>query len=105
MALIDCPECKRQISDKAPACPHCGNPMMAATLGANVGVETRPGKAVTTQATGKVWKVIQLIGFLICVMGVIIYVGGTQRMTGINLLFLGALVFLVGRFGGWWKHG
>ena len=27
MALINCPECKRQISDKAPACPQCGCPI------------------------------------------------------------------------------
>ncbi len=27
MALITCPECGKEISDKAPACPHCGNPM------------------------------------------------------------------------------
>ena len=27
MALINCPECNREISDKAAACPHCGNPM------------------------------------------------------------------------------
>lgn len=26
MALIDCPECGKQISDKATACPHCGIP-------------------------------------------------------------------------------
>ena len=26
MALIECPECKKEISDKATACPHCGNP-------------------------------------------------------------------------------
>ena len=26
MALIECPECKKEISDKAPACPHCGGP-------------------------------------------------------------------------------
>jgi len=26
MALIECPECKNQISDKAHACPHCGLP-------------------------------------------------------------------------------
>jgi predicted amidophosphoribosyltransferase len=26
MALIDCPECKRPISYKAEACPHCGLP-------------------------------------------------------------------------------
>lgn len=27
MALINCPECNREISDKASVCPHCGNPM------------------------------------------------------------------------------
>ncbi|SRR5579884_1969116 len=27
MALTHCPECKREVSDKAAACPHCGYPM------------------------------------------------------------------------------
>ena len=27
MAMIDCPECGKQISDKAPACPNCGVPV------------------------------------------------------------------------------
>ena len=27
MALINCPECDKEISDKAISCPHCGNPM------------------------------------------------------------------------------
>ncbi|MFA5516114.1 MAG: hypothetical protein WDA20_07485 [Desulfuromonadales bacterium] len=26
MALIDCPECQKQISEQAVACPHCGFP-------------------------------------------------------------------------------
>lgn len=26
MALIQCPECDNNISDKAIACPHCGYP-------------------------------------------------------------------------------
>ena len=26
MALIDCPECRKQISDRSTACPHCGLP-------------------------------------------------------------------------------
>ena len=30
MALIECPECKKQVSDKAPACPQCGAPIVAA---------------------------------------------------------------------------
>lgn len=27
MALIKCPECGKEISDKAKSCPNCGNPM------------------------------------------------------------------------------
>ncbi|MBR3108559.1 MAG: zinc ribbon domain-containing protein [Clostridia bacterium] len=27
MALILCPKCKREVSDKAHHCPHCGNPL------------------------------------------------------------------------------
>lgn len=30
MALIKCPECSRQVSDKAPACPQCGYPVAQA---------------------------------------------------------------------------
>lgn len=29
MALIACPECNAEVSDKASACPKCGNPMKA----------------------------------------------------------------------------
>lgn len=25
--LTDCPECKKQVSDRAAACPHCGHPL------------------------------------------------------------------------------
>jgi hypothetical protein len=27
MALVACPECGREVSDQAPACPHCGYPI------------------------------------------------------------------------------
>ena len=27
MALIKCPECELQVSDKALSCPHCGYPL------------------------------------------------------------------------------
>jgi len=27
MALINCPECKKEISDKVKSCPHCGYPL------------------------------------------------------------------------------
>lgn len=31
MALITCPECGREVSDRASACPHCGFPLSAAS--------------------------------------------------------------------------
>lgn len=31
MALIDCPECGGQVSDRAPTCPHCGVPIAVAS--------------------------------------------------------------------------
>jgi ABC-type phosphate transport system substrate-binding protein len=33
MALIDCPECKKQISNHAVACPHCGMPLVCPECG------------------------------------------------------------------------
>lgn len=29
MALINCPECSREVSDQATACPQCGTPIKA----------------------------------------------------------------------------
>lgn len=29
--LIPCPECKKEVSDAAPTCPHCGHPLNVAT--------------------------------------------------------------------------
>lgn len=30
MGLITCPDCKREVSDKAERCPHCGSPLREA---------------------------------------------------------------------------
>lgn len=33
MALIKCPDCKRDVSDQAPACPNCGRPIASGAPG------------------------------------------------------------------------
>ena len=33
MALIECPECKRAVSDRADACPGCGHPIATDAAG------------------------------------------------------------------------
>jgi hypothetical protein len=48
MALVNCPECAREVSDKAKACPHCGAPVSAAP--------------VLIEQTGKRLKLYQGIG-------------------------------------------
>ncbi len=46
MALIACPECGREVSDKAPTCPGCGAPIAGA-------VTAGPAPVTTIQATGQ----------------------------------------------------
>jgi hypothetical protein len=55
---------------------------------------------VITQATAKAPTIVQLIGFVLIVMGVVSCIGGDVR-NGVRLLMLGPLIWLVGRFWGW----
>jgi hypothetical protein len=51
MALIDCPECGRQVSDRAPSCPHCGFPIASsAPAPRDNAPEQRPEAAAATPA-------------------------------------------------------
>jgi len=45
MALIKCPECEKQISDKAEACPHCGCPKQYFTVSVNIDVASKENAA------------------------------------------------------------
>jgi len=46
MALINCPECGTQVSDRAPTCPKCGVPIAAQTIPAGAQVmPVEPTKA------------------------------------------------------------
>jgi len=71
-------------------------------------VETAPGRVVTTEATSKKWKAVQFAGFMISVIGIAMIMGGSgQRgfVGGGEVMVLGFMIFLFGRFMGWWKHG
>ena len=47
MALIKCPECSGQVSDKALLCPHCGFPMREGSYFVP-GPPEKPGNAALT---------------------------------------------------------
>lgn len=94
MALISCEECGSQLSSKAVACPKCGAPAK--------------GKGVvTTQQTSKVFKVMQILGFLLIVAGVVSCVGAPtgETLKSTWTWLLGLLLFLAGRVGAWWRNG
>jgi len=104
MALISCPECGRQVSDKASACPQCACPLGAVSVG-GVGV-------VTIQETSKKWKKLQLLGAIgvpVCFIGIMSSTGTDQPSGGASAFWvLGMLAsigaYIYGRFGAWWHH-
>src|SRR5207244_10472030 len=60
MALTKCPECSGDVSDKASACPHCGYPMRW------------PGRVQIIEKTGRGWKAIRVLGWLLVIGGVLV---------------------------------
>jgi len=82
MALIDCPDCQKRISQAAPVCPHCGRPMAAFS-----------NKAVQVQRKGGKFE---FIGFLSILAGMgLLYVSG---VLGAIIISAGFVIFLAGRF-------
>lgn len=51
MALINCPECRTQVSDKAEKCPKCSYPINKA-VNTNIVVESKEGCFLQTLNTG-----------------------------------------------------
>ena len=95
MALIKCPECNKEISDKADACPSCGYSVEAAAR--------RAGNVQTIEQTSKQWKQAQLIGVALAIIGIIMAVSG--NIYGGFALFLGIALFIGARIGAWWENG
>jgi len=54
MALIQCYECSREISDKAPVCPHCGAPSISQAKVQDVKEQfaTQPAKSEVRAKSG-----------------------------------------------------
>ena len=92
MPLIKCPECGKQISDRAPACPSCACPI----------------KPITIEATGKKWKGLQLIFALLFAIAFIWTLASLSSPESSPIPALLAIIGLFGyifsRIGSWWYH-
>ncbi len=82
MALITCPECKKEVSDRAMSCPSCACPLE---------------RAVTTGATGKKWKGIQLVSLGAIFLGILVAFGTPIPQGGAyaGLMIVGGLIGLL----------
>lgn len=110
MALIECPECQRQVSDKAAACPQCGLPISLSSGEEN-------GNVVTTQQTSKGLKEQIILSYLTMGGGVFVmfctplwmrakgyHFEGGDLLYGFLVLLAGLIWMLVTKFRIWWNH-
>jgi len=104
MALILCSECKKEVSDKAFSCPHCGAPISPGTL-------TSDENVTTIQLTKKKWKKHKLIAFIILIVGFIMVMkalegdGAGYGSLGGVLIFIAFIWAIVAKLGAWWSTG
>ena len=108
MALINCPECKQKVSDKAPACPGCGCPIASSGE-----VRATGAPITTTQTTSKRLKLHSLGAALLLIVGVVWFLGNMAEVDqsgGVpspvpRFLMIGGFIwFIVTRFRVWWHH-
>lgn len=104
MALIDCPECGKQISDKAQECNSCGCPIEAAKESGGSGANL-----TTIQGTSKRLKMHTLLASLTLIVGVVWLIGepkipGQFNPAPVFLIFGGFIWVIVSRVRTWWHH-
>lgn len=101
MAMLKCPDCLRDVSDAAPACPGCGRPLAAAVL-----TRTKPGEISGGQAVGVLLLLAGLAGlvYFFLFFDVSVPVGGghvnniglmADRQNGVIVAAVAALVGVV----------
>lgn len=68
MALISCPDCGKEVSEQAPACPNCGRPMGNEN---NWQRTTEGGKFLDPAENGRGCLRVVLIVFVLIIIGYI----------------------------------
>ena len=105
MALVACPECAREVSDKAQNCPGCGVSISDAKETAAAGARLH-----TVQETSKRLKLHQLLSIAALVIGAVWMFAGmgdeaSEPSGGAALLATAGLIwYIVTRFRIWWHH-
>ncbi len=106
MALITCPKCGKEISEHVDACPSCEYLIKKSRYSNGSSDET----AVTLEAIGKKWKVVQFLGktclvIWVILFSVLLYIQpqNSPMLFDISIwvFFAGFILYVVGRIGSW----
>lgn len=71
-------------------------------------LNTEPRTATTVEQTSKKFKLHQLIGFALMVIGIVAVAGGAgsgASAGGFLFFVVGLLWYILARVGAWWHHG
>ena len=103
MPLISCPECTKQISNLAPACPSCGVPIGTVKESSGSGTTLS-----TIQETSKKFKLHTVLSISLMALGVVI-IGANdstnqESAVGPAMLAGGLIWYIVNRVRIWWHH-
>lgn len=109
MSLIRCSECQKEISDKAPSCPNCGNPISLHNAAIQAGTSADKPIHIEPELTNKSWKTAKLASWAMIVMG-IIFLSQSQGNPGNPVLaafsglmiFIGVVALIVSHIGAWY---
>ena len=84
MALIECPECGREVSDVAEVCPECAYPV-------RTGTPSLPVRAVSPSTKRSWWPTVDTVGRL-AVGGFIMFLTAAEQELGAGTGLVGLLV-------------
>lgn len=89
MPLTTCPDCRKEISTEAPACPGCGRPMAAR-------LAWTPARPAPRQAANSL-KVIGALVTIAAIPGCFVVGSGGGAVLGGMMFFVGIALFIAGR--------
>jgi len=102
MAMMACPECGKDVSSMAPACPGCGCPINAPKTQEHV---------QTIEQTGKSNKAVTVVCFLVILFGALYSIPqcgrlgqGVEGWTGPVIMGVGVIVYMINKISIWWHH-
>ena len=90
MALISCPECNSEISDKAQSCPKCGAPVSTSEVQS---IRIDPKSSITVKRAGSLFEGIGSLLVIVGIIGMTVDPGTGYAFSAVG----GFVVFIIGR--------